>query len=110
MTTQSPNFSDFFMSSFHMMSHGYMAKTKSIRMLYAGIWSVKGSKCVTRYVSPTISAFLEVVQRPFGEADVQSVGETIDLITADMAPFEQHLNPCCDQHMSTPERLLSGVP
>lgn len=44
----------------------------------------------------TIAAFLEVVQGAFGEAKVQSVGETIDLVAADSAPFEQHLKPSYD--------------
>jgi hypothetical protein len=58
-------------------------------------WLVNESRIAVRDLAPTISAFLEVVQGAFGETNVQSVGETIDLFAADMAPFEDHL-PCCD--------------
>jgi len=39
----------------------------------------------------TIAAFLEIVQGTFGEAHVQSIWEPIDLLAADVAPFEYHL-------------------
>jgi hypothetical protein len=67
---------------------------KSMRMLYAeGKYrSVNAERnAPTRDRSPTISAFLKVVQGAFGETDIQPVRETIDLVAADMAPFEQHL-------------------
>lgn len=55
-------------------------------------WSVNvEANALTVSLSPTISAFLEVVQGAFGKTDVQSVRESIDLIAADMAPLEQHL-------------------
>jgi hypothetical protein len=56
-----------------------------------GQW-MRSEMCSNRDRSPpTVSAFLKVVQGAFGETDIQSVRETIDLVAADMAPFEQHL-------------------
>jgi hypothetical protein len=39
----------------------------------------------------TISAFFEIIQGSFGKADVQSVRETVNLVAADLTPFENHL-------------------
>jgi len=77
-----------------------MAKTKSMRMLYAEHWLVSAGKCGTRDTTHTIPALLEIVLYAFGNANVESVSESIDLIAADLTPFEQHLKPHHDQHMS----------
>jgi hypothetical protein len=62
--------------------------------------SVDAINCAIRCLRLTVSAFLEVVLYAFGDANVESVREAIDLIAADLTPFEQHLKPHHDQHMS----------
>jgi hypothetical protein len=71
-----------------------------MRMLYAEYWLVSAGKCGTRDTTHTIPALLEIVLYAFGNANVESVSESIDLIAADLTPFEQHLKPHHDQHMS----------
>lgn len=62
--------------------------------------SVDMSRSATRESRPTISAFLEVVQGAFGDAEVQPVWETVDLVAADATPFKDHLKWNRDEHMS----------
>lgn len=90
MTTQSPIFSDVLILKFHVIIHGYAARTKSIIMLYTA-----KSQPVRGHVPPkttlTISAFLEVIEETIVEAEVQSNQVEVLLHAAGSAPFEQDL-------------------